>query len=347
MFEKLVAPNVEEEITKHWKYTDKVYTSVVCTAFNQAVYIRDAIDSFLAQVTEYKFEIIIHDDASTDTTSDILKVYQQKYPSIIKLILQNRNQYSINCHMPLSHSLEIAEGEYIAICEGDDFWVLSDKLQQQIVALQSSSKKLTFHAGYILRQSFTKCKIQALSNEKVMYSAEDIIQLNSGLMQTASMMFCKKAVYPFPNWFYYAPVGDLYIQILASVPDGAIYLPLKGSVYRSLTQGSWSENNTKINGKNLLERVRLLSDSLDSTLETIGIKYQKDINKQKSIKYYENALLALSNLNYSAFISLIEISYRLECSVSFKVKFFYVIRFLPGFFKYPMKILKWLYYMTK
>ena len=104
---KLVAPEREAEITKHWKYTDKVYTSVICITFNQDIYIRDAIDSFLAQVTEYKFEIIIHDDVSTDKTREILKEYQQKYPSIIKLILQETNQFSININMPFKHSLAI------------------------------------------------------------------------------------------------------------------------------------------------------------------------------------------------------------------------------------------------
>jgi glycosyltransferase involved in cell wall biosynthesis len=132
LFKKLMAPRSEYEITKYWKYTDKVYLSVVCTAFNQELYIIDAINSFLAQQTEYKFEIIIHDDASCDSTSKIVREYFYNYPNIIKLILQKENQYSKNFHLPFNNSIELACGEYVAICEGDDYWVCNKKIQKQI-----------------------------------------------------------------------------------------------------------------------------------------------------------------------------------------------------------------------
>jgi hypothetical protein len=73
---KLIAPLNEGEIKKHWIYTDRVYISSVCFTFNQKGYIRDTIDSFLAQETIYRFEIIIHDDASTDGTRDVLLEYK-------------------------------------------------------------------------------------------------------------------------------------------------------------------------------------------------------------------------------------------------------------------------------
>ena len=134
---KLVAPFNEQEIKKHWLYTDKIYISNVCITFNHRDYIRDTIDGFLAQETEYQFEIIIHDDLSTDGTRDILLEYKDKYPSIIKLVLQDENQYSLGKKIsPIA--ISYASGDYIAICEGDDFWIDKTKLQKQCFFLENN-----------------------------------------------------------------------------------------------------------------------------------------------------------------------------------------------------------------
>lgn len=139
MFEKLVAPTTEEEITKHWKYTDKVYISIVCITYNHGDYLAEAIESFLAQKTEYKFEIIIHDDASTDSTTSILREYFDKYPTLIRPIYNEINQYSQNVNLPIANCNKIAKGSYIAFCEGDDYWIDTYKLQQQIKFLEQNS----------------------------------------------------------------------------------------------------------------------------------------------------------------------------------------------------------------
>lgn len=139
MFEKLVAPKTEEEITNHWKYIDKIYVSIICITYNHDEYLGEAIDSFLAQKSDYKFEIIIHDDASTDKTTSILKKYADKYPNIIKPIYNEINQYSQNVNLPVQNCNKIAQGCFIAFCEGDDYWVDEYKLQQQIKFLESNS----------------------------------------------------------------------------------------------------------------------------------------------------------------------------------------------------------------
>lgn len=246
MFEKLVAPKTEAEITKHWKYTDKVYTSVICTTYNQDSYIRDAIDSFLAQVTEYKFEIIIHDDVSTDKTREILKEYQQKYPSIIKLILQETNQFSININMPFKHSLAIAEGEYIALCEGDDFWIDENKLQNQTEVLESEdyhAVNICVHDAYVLGEDDTLLVDVFIkySNATSIISHDLVFKDKGQFAATASYFIRKKALINLPDFFYSAPIGDLFIEAIIGV-NGLAYYPSKMSAYRTDAIASWSEN---------------------------------------------------------------------------------------------------------
>lgn len=259
MFEKLVAPKTEEEITKHWTHTDKVYISIICATFNQDIYIRDAIDSFLAQVTQYKFEIIIHDDASTDKTRDILIDYQQKYPSIIKLILQDVNQFSISVNLPGQHSFAEAAGEYIALCEGDDFWIDQGKLQSQIPVLESNMDvDLCFHSAF----TFDGSKAVLMSKYADMDSPiniESIIEKKYGQIATASSCMRRTAVLEYEEYVSTRPwltVGDIYEHFFSAKRGGAIYIDTPMSVYRIDVPGSWNQTlNSEILENHITQRI--------------------------------------------------------------------------------------------
>lgn len=312
--------------------------SVICTAYNQESYIEDALKGFLMQKTDFPFEIIIHDDASTDKTADIINDYTKKYPLIIKPTLQKDNQYSINGHLPFINCLDKSIGEFVAICEGDDFWFRADKLQKQVSILLKSSKNLTFHSGYMLSGFKLSKKSNNINEKKIYYSDREVIRMGANLMHTASIMFRKKTILPLPDWFSSAPVGDLYIQILSGVPKGAIYLPIEASVYRAFSEGSWSQLNQKQSESSLLNYVSSQRKSLDYLQETIGNKYRNDISELKSKMYYGRALLALSNSHYSLFATLIEESYK--CGEKFELRrmLFYKLRFFTGFLKFILKI---------
>lgn len=241
---KLSAPLNEDEIKQHWKYKDKIYISCVCITFNQKDYIRDTIDSFLAQETEYRFEIVIHDDVSTDGTRDTLLEYKNKYPSLIKLVLQNENQYKLGKKItPLA--VEHAEGEYIAFCEGDDFWIDKHKLQKQIVELENNkninlviSKALSLYPD-----GMTSVFCDLGSKKKIIPFEECILGPKKDFFPTASFFLRKKIFDELPDWFYViAPVGDYYIQLFSAKYNGVIYLPEMTTVYRRDAIGSWSNN---------------------------------------------------------------------------------------------------------
>ena len=97
-----------------------IKVSICCITFNHEKYIKKALDSFLSQNTDFEYEILIHDDASTDSTADIIREYEKKYPNIIKPIYQTENQYQKGVTNPSGKfNFPRAKGQYIAMCEGD------------------------------------------------------------------------------------------------------------------------------------------------------------------------------------------------------------------------------------
>lgn len=123
--------------------------SIVCHTFNQEKYLEETIKGFLLQKTNFLFEIIIHDDASTDGTSEIIKKYENLYPNQVKSILQTENKYSKNCNIWSEFTFPTAKGKYIAICEGDDYWTDENKLQKQVDFLEKNQEYVVCWTDYL------------------------------------------------------------------------------------------------------------------------------------------------------------------------------------------------------
>lgn len=128
----------QEEITARWKKLDTEHplASIRCMAYNQEDYIGQTLDSFLAQETDFPFEVIIHDDASKDRTAEIIREYEKKFPLIVKPIYQTENLYSKRDGSLTRASTATLKGKYVALCEGDDYWIDPHKLQRQVDFLE-------------------------------------------------------------------------------------------------------------------------------------------------------------------------------------------------------------------
>lgn len=125
---------------------DSIMVSICCITYNQDKYIAKAIESFLNQKTNFRYEILIHDDASTDKTASIVKDYQDRYPDIIKAICNTENQYSKGVAINPVFNYSRAQGKYVALCEGDDFFVDEYKLARQVEYLENHPDcHLCFH----------------------------------------------------------------------------------------------------------------------------------------------------------------------------------------------------------
>ena len=120
--------------------------SVYCATYNHVPFIRQCLEGFVMQKTSFPFEVLIHDDASTDGTQDIVREYAVRYPDIIKPIYQKENQFSKGVKIYLTYVYPRVKGKYIAICEGDDYWTDPYKLQKQVDFLES-------HPDYVMCSS--------------------------------------------------------------------------------------------------------------------------------------------------------------------------------------------------
>lgn len=116
---------------------NELIVSIKCLVYNHAPYLRECLDGFVMQKTNFKFEAIVHDDASTDESADIIKEYAEKYPDIIIPIYEEENQYSKRDGSLSRIIAPYLRGRYIAICEGDDFWTDPYKLQKQVDYLEN------------------------------------------------------------------------------------------------------------------------------------------------------------------------------------------------------------------
>lgn len=130
----------EDEIKKNWKkeYDNKPLVSIENLVYNHEKYIAQALDGFLMQKTDFPFEVIVHDDASTDNSAQIIRKYEKKFPSIIKPIYETENQYSKHDGSLGRIVNSKLSGKYIALCEGDDYWIDENKLQMQVDFLENN-----------------------------------------------------------------------------------------------------------------------------------------------------------------------------------------------------------------
>jgi glycosyltransferase involved in cell wall biosynthesis len=130
---------------QHWPEGTVPLVSITCITYNHVNFIRDAIEGFLMQETTFPVEILIHDDASTDGTAEIVSEYEAKYPKLIKPVYQNENQYSQG-KKPSQFLHAMTLGKYIAACEGDDYWTDPCKLQKQADFLKENNEYvICFH----------------------------------------------------------------------------------------------------------------------------------------------------------------------------------------------------------
>ena len=230
-----------------------VEVSICCITYNQKEYVREALDSFLSQKMDVNFEIIVHDDASTDGTAEIVKEYIERYPNIIKGILQNENQFSKgNRRVLLNNLLPVATGKYIAVCEGDDYWCDVDKLHRQLEFIKAHPEcAVCVHRTEIIHEngSATGATVPSMELETGIISSDDYINRvfreNRHLFHTSSILFPRKAVESIvgclPEFMKVSEAGDRALFLYLATKGDIAYIDRIMSKYRVMRKGSWSE----------------------------------------------------------------------------------------------------------
>ncbi len=218
-----------------------VLVSIDCAAYNHENYIAQALDGFLMQEADFDYEILIHDDASTDRTAEIIRKYQRKYPDIIKPIYQTENQYSKGIHVDAYNRLR-AQGKYIALCEGDDYWTDSRKLQRQVEYMEANPEcTMCFHSVEMVNNDQTPTgRFIRPYRENRLVSVEDIIAGGGDFFGTCSVVFPKKCMDDPPEFYLQCPIGDAPLALNLAIQGTVYYMDEMMSAYRRGVEGSWS-----------------------------------------------------------------------------------------------------------
>jgi len=237
----------EQDIMCNWDLDAKQpLVSICCIAYNHGDFIAESIDSYLMQKTNFPFEVIIRDDASTDGTQAIASSYKKQFPTIIKLILEKENQYSKGI-APFAVALKEAKGQYIAVCEGDDYWTDETKLQQQFNHLESNPNlSMSFHNVKVVDTYNAKKTKLFCTLDREVYSTVDVI--NGWFIPTPAMFFKKSCLDDTPSSLRDVFNGDLSVQLLCSTYGDIGYLNTVMAVYRkhpnSLSITSFNQDPT-------------------------------------------------------------------------------------------------------
>lgn len=231
---------------------DDIKVSVCCLTYNHRDYIRKALDGFLMQKTSFYYEIVIHDDASTDGTIDILKEYQAKYPKKIKLLLEDENQWTqYGVDVARKFLYPQARGKYIAFCEGDDFWIYDGKLQEQYDLMESHIEiSACYHNAIIWEQNEDNIRLNVTSHPSGYISDEDILCTTRGWYPSASLFMRTEYIKELP--VFPISTGDEVCRNYLACRGKLYFINMVWSVYRWFSDGGW--NTTYYNDKEFAQK---------------------------------------------------------------------------------------------
>lgn len=207
-----------------------VMVSIMVITYNHEQYIRAALDSILGQQLSFSFEIVIGEDCSTDGTRAILCEYEAQYPTLIRLLLRKHN---LGVSYNWENAMQECKGKYIALLEGDDYWVSPHKLQKQVDFLEAHSDySMCFHNARVVYENaqHPRASHPMTMHAQSEFTLDDITRDWS--IATAAVVFRGELMREIPAWVHESVVVDLPVFALLASRGRVGYLPDEMSVYR-------------------------------------------------------------------------------------------------------------------
>lgn len=238
--------------------------SICMITYNHRDFLAQALDSVLMQKINFPAEIIIHDDCSTDGTTEIVRSYAEKYPDVIRPIFQKQNQYSQG-RKPYPWTFKLARGKYIALLDGDDAWTDSKKLQRQFEFLEKNPYHIMCYSNvnfvdgdnYILKEKVIRSQYcRALSQE-------EIIACRRFIPPGTVMFRYHPIINNLPKSFNAVLCGDIFLFAVLGQYGTAAYIDLEPASYRIHAGGVFTAKSQfqQIYGR--LESVRSIHEYID------------------------------------------------------------------------------------
>lgn len=302
--------------------SDEIMVSIICLTYNHELYIRKALSGFINQKTDFKFEVIVHDDASTDKTADVIREFERSYPSIIKPIYEKENQFT-NGDFIKRQVLKKIKGKYIALCEGDDYWIEPLKLQYQVDILERHPEYSgCFHDaviigsnGKVFRNGFFPSnffKTPAWENKDKEYDFEEMLGFD--FIPTASIMTKTSYYADFSNYCENPVCGDIPFKMWIASNGNMYYINKKMSAYRTFNANSASgqiRNNIEKLTKTYYGHVEIYEGFDKSTngmyhellvndLKRRKIWYLMSVKKYRELLTGENRKIMRTSITFTA-----------------------------------------------
>ena len=297
-----------------------IVVSVACITYNHAPYIRQCLEGFLLQKTNFPIEIIVHDDASTDGTDDIIREYALKYPELFKVILQEENQYSKGVDV-LSLVFERSAGKYIAFCEGDDYWTDPLKLQKQVDFLENNPDYVMCSHNYSFLFMNEMKRVSYVETIGRDYSLESLTK-GEWLYQPLTLMFRSQTLWESEILRYTSIIDNILLYNLLK-RGGGYCMPDDMGVYRVHSNGVWSginqERKLMMGYKSILAIYEV--EQSDMAAQFLLTQFTKLSSRKSLIKQHRIILRALAIL-------------KKHYGLSFVVKLVFNKMFLNKNFKY-------------
>lgn len=306
------------------KDKENIKVSVCCVTYNHKAYLRECLDSLLMQETSFAYEILVHDDASTDGTTEIVRTYAALYPDRIRPVIQTQNQYTTTTRAIITTILlPLARGEYIALCEGDDFWTDPSKLQKQADILDRDPEvTLCLHPA-MTRDGKGKGKVYRRYTKSQEARFTDIIRWKQAYWPTASFMYRKIRMKDYPDFCLRCHIGDAPLAHYLAMQGKVYYLNEVLSVYRKRVPGSHTDRYRKMEDATRREMARTEFEMLDGFNALTHYRYHKHFIERKL--HVQAGLLAKRKryrpvLTYEGFqADLQQVSFRRKCAIWIKI----------------------------
>lgn len=225
---------------------DRPVVSMCCVTYNHADTIRQCLDGMLMQEVGVPVEIVVHDDASTDGTAEIVADYAARYPDHIRPILRKENQFSQG-KRPAALAFAEARGDYMALCEGDDFWTDPTKIARQLAVLEAEPEVDMCAHPVMIWDYHDGTKINEFSCRTMggLFSVGEVLEKRITTVPTPSVFLRRTAAENFMEFVSTRPnlrFGDIYIKFFGASRNGVRILPERMAISRARSPGSWSES---------------------------------------------------------------------------------------------------------